>query len=117
MKNTIKREKENWFKRKFQSLKTGFDHGEAFDFVSWHAKIVLPRLKFLRENHTGYPPSLERNMGLVGMSEEEKNKRWDKVLDKIIWSFENIENTDPESRRDIEKGLTLFGKFYLDLWD
>jgi len=118
MKNTSKKEKGNWFAKKYQWLKTGFDHDEAFDFVAWHSQVVLPRLKFLRENHTGYPLSLEKKAGLpTGISDEEKNKKWDKVLAEIIWAFENIETTDERDRKKVERGLSLFGKFYLDLWD
>ena len=105
---------ENWLKRKYQRLTTGFEHREAFDFVSWHAQIVIPRLRFLKENHSAYPKALEKKIGRQGMTELQKNQEWEKVLDKVIFSFENI---NLKNNKKVEKGLILFGKFYTDLFD
>ena len=44
-----------WVRCKKQRLTTGFAHNESWDFAHWHAKAVVPRLKWLRDNHIGYP--------------------------------------------------------------
>lgn len=106
--------KEGWLKRKHQRLITGFEHKEALDFVSWHSQVVIPRLKFLKENHSTYPEALEKKIGRRNMSELEKNQEWERFLGKMIFSFENI---NLKNNKDVEKGLILFGKFYTDLWD
>lgn len=63
----------------FQKRKYGFKLVESFDFFSCHAEWCLPRLKFLRKNLNGHPRDLTE-------------VEWEDILDKIIYSFENIEN-------------------------
>jgi len=127
-----------------QRIKYGFPLYQAWDFKGWHSEIVVPRLKYLRNNLNGYPTLLS--------SEE-----WESILDKMIWAFENIDS-DPalvfpegydhrylvyhddnldnctthrqleetlspsfhkieEHDKKIQEGLDLFAKYYLNLWD
>ena len=62
-----------------QRIKYGFPLYQSWDFKSWHSEIVVPRLKHLRNNLNGHPTNFE--------SIEE----WQDILDKMIWSFENID--------------------------
>lgn len=71
------------FKKLYQKLKYGFPLEQAWNFNTHCAKYVVPRLKQLRSFDESHPSSL-------GSVEE-----WHKILDKIIWSFENLYN-DPE---------------------
>lgn len=109
-------------KKLYQRITTGFPHEQSWEFISWHSKIVVPRLKMLRKNLVGHPACLN--------SVEE----WEEILDKIIWSFENVDN-DPspmpyrgkaikeyraileEHQNKVQEGLDLFGKYYRGLWD
>lgn len=47
------------------------------------------------------------------------HKRWEYVLDEMIWTFKQIADgdlplVDPEER--VDKGLRLFGKYYRGMW-
>lgn len=43
-------------------------------------------------------------------------EEWHGVVDKMIYSFEQIEK-DSSDRVKIEEGLQLFAKYFEDLWD
>ena len=98
------------------------------------AQIILPMLKQLKETKHGVPGDF--------VWDEEKQcekpfkqaeKAWNKVLDQMIWSFEQIldEENDEQfhtggkfnvkahqkHQKKIQDGLTLFGKYYRNLWD
>ena len=105
---------EYYFRKKYQKYTTGFPHEEAWNFNWWHAKVVVPRLKHMRNNLNGYPCAL-------GCGEEvgsdEKQKEWEDILDKMIWSFEHFnDHIDPIFSDDYdhrwkvteEEGGTLF---------
>ena len=78
-----------WFRKKKQILTTGFPHEQSIEFSSKLAKWALPRLKHLRDNTQGYPSHL-----IEGENPDYDNgiKKWRDILDKIIWSFENLDN-------------------------
>ena len=78
-----------WFRKKKQILTTGFPHEQSIEFSSELAKWALPRLKHLRDNTQGYPSHL-----IEGENPDYDNgiKKWRDILDKIIWSFENLDN-------------------------
>ena len=103
-----------WFRRKRQKWTTGFPHEESWDFKSALASWALPRLKHMKDNLHGYPSRLIPEEKLEEMfagkevvregwdiREESGMKEWNKILDKIIWSFENHDNeptpTEPEN--------------------
>ena len=103
-----------WFRRKRQKWTTGFPHEESWDFKSALASWALPRLKYMKDNLHGYPSRLIPEEKLEEMfegkevvkegqdiREEYGMKEWIKILDKIIWSFENHDNepspTEPEN--------------------
>jgi len=124
----------------YQRLTTGFPHYQSWNFCSWHAKIVVPRLKMLKKDKDGVP---------CGLTEEQ----WDEIIDKIIWAFEHIDdNIKPiysddfdhryevtecsswksyksmnkigtvdfspvdEHNNKVQEGLNLFAKHYRSLW-
>lgn len=131
-----------YFKKRYQTLTTGFPYEQVWNFKNWHSEVVTPRLKHLRNNLHGYPSTLE--------SVEE----WQEILDKMIWSFEHhddfvepIYSDDYDHRYEVTKvdggcsyksmnetgtidwtpvqehnnkvqeGLELFAKYYVSLWD
>ena len=69
-------------------IKYGFPPYEGYDFVSHHSKWCAKRLKFFKKNGHGHPE----------LSCEDPLKKWHDILDKMIWSFENIGN-EPEPIR------------------
>jgi len=114
-----------WLRKKRQKWTTGFPHEESWDFKSALANWALPRLKHMKDNLHGYPSysfdeDLKLKLSLIpekkweeisagkeivdegrNIREEHGMKEWNKILDKIIWSFENHDNepmpTEPEN--------------------
>ena len=96
-----------WVKNKYQQFRYGYSLYDAWDFKSRHAEWCIPRLKHLRDNHIGYPAQMEdesgENIGLdiqtVPPAEGEEgkehfdkcSKKWEAILDKMTWSFENLD--------------------------
>lgn len=95
-----------WVKNKYQKLRYGYSHYDAWDFKSRHAEWCVPRLKHLRDNHIGYPVQMEDEEYLgdtqsvapeKGNWESEKHfdecsKKWEDILNKMIWSFEHLDD-------------------------
>jgi len=112
-----------WARRKWQRLTTGFEHHESFDYFHWNAKMAVPRLKMLRDNLHGCPAEFAPE----GKDVEEGVKEWKEILNKIIWSFENIDNEpnpkkpddyDPRHTRiEYEDGSVAYEPFDDRKWD
>lgn len=129
-------------KRK-RKVEIRIDRWDTWSMDHTLAEIILPMLKQLKETKHGYPASLSE-------------KKWDDILDQMIFSFESKVNDDWESQfytgepdfqfkqledgmsemvegpnhtsvfdkegyeayaKRIQKGFTLFGKYYQNLWD
>jgi hypothetical protein len=109
------------------------------------ALIILPMLKQLKETTHGAPavslqdvpeslwPVGEKGMSKLYQGETDDNyfKRWEYVLDEMIYAFNckvnkeevymrfdisDKESMDKEQER-ISNGFRLFGKYYENLWD
>lgn len=125
----------------YERIRYGFPLHQSWDFKTWHAEIVVPRLKYLR-------------LGLMGHPCDITFEEWQSILDKMIWSFEHLNDDVPikysedydhryqvtyengyktytslnktgtidTSERDahydkLQDGFNLFGKHYQSLWD
>jgi len=104
-----------WCKKQYQRIRYGFPLEESWDFRSHCAKWVLPRLKKLREDTLSYPSRLsnsdetsryfsnQRYFSFYKDVSKDDSKtqefgalKWNEILDKIIWSFEHInDDVDP----------------------
>lgn len=118
------------------------DKWDTWSMDATLAKIILPMLKQLKENKHGAPmtddedaPEELRSTSAPPKKNEwdvDENhfKRWDWIMDQMIWSFEEINNdtfwdrpgpvTAEVVRKNedrINNGLRLFGKYYRGLWD
>ena len=112
----------------FQEVKKewGFTPDECWNLYHTIAIFILPRLMFFKENYGDmFTPSSLKDLD---------NKKWQKILDKMIWSFKQIAKEDfdepPKSylkkyeymeackvyRKDIDEGLDLFREYFLALW-
>jgi len=94
-----------WFKKQYQKLTIGFPREEARNLRHASAKWMVPRLKQLKKEANGFPAGLiednelDTSHILVGDNPDyDKNwevrheygmKKWQGILDQIIWSFEN----------------------------
>lgn len=103
------------------------------DYDTWNtdttlAMVILPVLKKLREHKCGAPrvddedvPDNIKSMNAPRVEsewdvDEFYFKRWDYILDEMIFAFGEIVSNDCYDER-INNGLRLFGKYYRGLWD
>ena len=113
-KKEIKKCKKRMKKYRKQYQKFGFDATETWNLDSTIAQFIVPRLKYFRKNLVGYPGDLTE-------------KKWYKILDKMIFSFEvTLNNYDyfdctkyksKKRYKKVQKGFALFGKYFMNLWD
>jgi hypothetical protein len=115
-----------FFKYKCQKIFRGWDDSETWDMRITFSEFILPRLKRFKEVNNGYP----------GFGDADTFEKWDNILDKMIWSFEQIlvdeeypgddedleNDTYPNMRKleehnlKIQEGLDLFAKYFQHLW-
>lgn len=156
-----------WFHGRFREQKKviKIHRYDTWSVDSTLAPIILPLLKQLKETKHGSPctddedvPPELRSTAAKPLTEEEQNngsvddnhwKRWDWVMDEMIWAFEQINDPDHDNHfwtgreeladmdnfetnfrklkcdvdglsqhyARIQRGTTLFGKYYQALWD
>ena len=103
-KKEIKKRKKYNKKLRKDIKQNGFDKSECWNLDITIAKFILPRLKYFRETTISYP---QADMGLDG---------WHEILDKMIYSFDEILKDDSTDQDKIQEGLELFAKYYMNLW-
>lgn len=112
------------------------DKYDTWNMESTLAFIVLPMLKQLKAAKHGSPwlPEFDQTSNSAqysfdfykegdDLAWEKGHEHWNQILDKMIWSFEQI-NTDWEEsegyfkfQERMQEGFELFGKYYRNLWD
>ena len=100
----IKKEKKYNKKLRKDIKQNGFDKSECWNLDITIAKFILPRLKYFRETTISYP---DNDKGMDG---------WHEILDKMIYSFDEILKDDSTDQDKIQEGLELFAKYYVNLW-
>jgi len=121
------------------------DPWDTWSMDSTLALIVVPMLKQLRATKHGTPmDAFEEEWHQITQSKEffaekksgplhkkakrlekEGLKRWDDILGKMIWSFEQANKHwdnpkligDKDYWARVQEGIDLFAKHYFDLWD
>jgi hypothetical protein len=103
----------NYTKHKPQRVNVEIEHFDTYNMCNTLASIIYPMLLQLREVKHGIPSEFVDNIGGEDYVEQESFdfykesyddahaigcKRWDEVLDKIIWSFYQLINTDWEEQ-------------------
>lgn len=139
-----------WFDNNFKKrkIKVKIDRYDVWSMDHTLSLIILPMLKLLKETKHGSPivddidvpehlkstsaPSAKNEWD----TDDNFHKRWEWVLDEMIWSFERMVNEDSEllesygsnstqeKRKQYEEnekrkanGFLLFGKYFQALWD
>ena len=102
-----KRQKE-WKK---QRKEKGFDNTELWNLDNTIAQFIFPRLKAFKEKTPKIPGNL---------TEQE----WNKILEDMLYPFETIIQDNwytkvptKEECKKFKKGLKLFSKYLMALWD
>jgi hypothetical protein len=150
-----------WFDRRTQKVSVKIDRWDTWSMDHTLAPIILPMLVQLKETKHGAPIVDDSDVPKeLHMTKKEKAafnkdgsttdkffKRWDWVMDEMIWAFEqknrdhweedyygpyikregggilggHFEWTDDEGRQKhqerMSNGFRLFGKYYEGLWD
>lgn len=99
----------------------GFAKTESWNLSSTIARFILPRLIYLKESYHGLFLDDPSNRNSRVLLEEET----DKIFDKMIYAFEHIalkmnldySVMDEKDKKEIQEGLNLFAKYFLELWD
>lgn len=148
----------NFFNRKIEYVK--IDPWDTWSMDSTLAPIILPMLKQLKATKHGSPfvededvpeelrePKVKSKRSvkkgpIIGSADVHAidtgddsliHRKWEWVLDQMIWSFEELNKDDPEFvffagdkwdkegymayHERVQTGLTLFGKYFRALWD
>jgi len=92
-----------------QKIFRGYSDIEVWNLYFHTAKYILPRLIRLYHNFNSYPTGLTP-------------RQWREILNDMIYSFNYIieqekDTTYPVNNKKFTKGLKLFAKYYIDLWD
>jgi hypothetical protein len=97
------KKKNKQFKKQLQ--KRGFDDTELWNLDTTIISFTLPRLKEFRKNIIGYPSQISE-------------KKWKRILDNIIWSFEQYMKDDvlQEDYKKYIRGFKYFGKYLPNMW-
>lgn len=104
-KKEIKKEKKSKKRLQKQLKKNGFDASECWNLDVTIAKFVLPRLKYLRKNTHGYPPTLTM-------------KEWKATIKKMEKSFKiDVKDKTNADWDAYQEGMDLFAKYFRQLWD
>jgi hypothetical protein len=148
-----------WFDRRTQKVKVRIDKWDTWSMDSTLAHIVLPMLAQLKATKQGAPGvdnadvPKELRMSKKDMAQFAKDgstddkffKRWDWILDEMIWAFNQkcrddwegdfyeYKDDDTEQhgvklvwedregqkahQKRMTNGFKLFGKYYENLWD
>jgi len=150
-----------WFDRRTQKVKVRIDKWDTWSMDHTLAPIILPMLIQLKATKHGAPwvavadvpkelRPTKKDINAYnkdGSTDDKFFKRWDYVLDEMIWAFEQkcrdhweddyygpyiesedkrelfgrFEWTDDEGRQKHQERMTngfkLFGKYYENLWD
>jgi hypothetical protein len=132
-----------FFDRKINYVK--IDRWDTWSMDNTLAMIILPMLKQLQASKHGAPKVVDEDVPEYLRShmaqpkeyeldaDELWQKRWDWVLDEMIFTFEKLNEDDWEAEfftnkewnkeewtkvnDRINNGLVLFGKYYRGLWD
>ena len=138
--------------RKNRKVEIRIDPYDTWSMDHTLGLIIVPMLKQLKETKHGSPfvadvdvpeelrstsAPIQESEWDAGMTDENHHKRWEWVMDEMIWAFEQTidENSDNqffdqsvepfsfdiESYRAhaqrVDNGILLFGKYYQSLWD
>lgn len=133
-----------WFFEQEQKVSVHIDDWDVWSMDSTLAHIVVPMLELLKENKHGAPcvdyedapeelqPTQEEinQYNIDGTTDDKFFKRWDYVLDEMIFSFKFARDEDimdywdkndrskmEAMQKRVDNGLRLFAKYYFSLWD
>ena len=126
--------------RNRRKIKVHVDYFDTFSLDHTLSVIILPCLIQLKNSQQGIPilnksnedpnqMSFDFEEDVESLYYEKNTEAWDEIMDKMIWSFQQLafdnENNLLKLELDarllyeerIQEGLDLFSKYYRALWD
>jgi hypothetical protein len=122
-----------------RKIKVHVDRYDTFSLDHTLALVILPCLIQLKKSQQGIPVIKETEVDpnqesfdfgddLESMQYEKNTQTWNEIIDKMIWSFQQLtinykngfdvsSEARPLYEERIQEGLTLFGTYYLALWE
>ena len=118
-----------------QYVSVDIDEWDTWSMDHTLAHIILPMLKQLKETAHGtpevdmmdVPKELRASKAEIASAREIGDtdasyfKRWDWILDEMIFAFQSKVNDDCKEdmlfQERISLGFSMFGKYYQKLWD
>ena len=104
------------YKKRKRKMKIHIHNFDVWNMDDTLARIIVPMLKKFKEQGNSRPSNLSE-------------KKWNDILDQMIWSFEQIIEGRDDAARDlspeeykkhnkrIDDGMKLFAKYYRHLWN
>ena len=83
-----------------------YEYLDIYGLYYYLSGEIYPRLEGFRDNTFSNP---------IGIN----SKKWTVILNKMIYSFKTITNSDTidnKKRKKIDEGLKLFSEYFQDLW-
>lgn len=105
------------YEKRKRKIKIHIDNFDVWNADETLAYIIVPLLKKLKENHHSCPANISE-------------KKWNDILDQMIWSFEQMNQKsdytiddlikegfdEKEYIKRVDNGIKLFAKYYRHLW-
>lgn len=100
----------------------GYTNSDVWNLDYYLARIMVGTVSHLRESKGGYPCHCSPNSNKPC----ECNKEWDKTLTEIIEGFQIVLDWEKlplfpavgsKERKKLSRALSLFHKYFLNLWD
>jgi len=87
-----------WTREKYQRAVRGWSVSDAWGMNTYLATIIVDMLRYLKKNKHGYPICCgeDRNKDYSKLSDnydERNQKKWEWILDEMIWTFETVLKT------------------------
>jgi len=132
-----------WIKTKYQRAQKGWAVSDTWGFDYYLAKVIKEGVTHLKKNKTGFPTTMFTFKKMKEPTDKESKiveKKWESILNKIIYSFEiayKITNCERaqympklsinkrkelkcltnKEYKDMREGMNLFIKHFFELWD
>jgi len=78
----------------YSRMRRGWGKADTWEFCDYLSDVIVGGLKHLKKIKHGYPATFDSKTNKLEYNE----KRWDKILDEIIWTFEVAQKMDDTIR-------------------
>ena len=83
-----------------QRIRKGYCDADVWDIYGWFLSVMPDMLQELKENHVAYPDPLD---GETASTEEEGIRRWESILDRMIFLFREADEDTCTKKNPYDK--------------